>query len=474
MACDTLIDPVCRLIGHGVHSLAGSITGGVLGQLAQEVNAGVRWVVVNTATWWVHIPSPDLSGEPAVTEIQQWMLPITAAVAVGAVIAAGARMALTRRANPLIDVTGGLLTLATASTIGVTVVALLLKAGDAWSTWVLQAASGGHFAQRLSLALEFGGSAAVAVVFGVLAIVMSLIQAILMLFRQVALVILAGVLPLAAAGAIAPMTRAWVRKVTAWMLALIFYKPAAAAVYAVAFTMIGSGRSPQVALMGFVMLLLSVLALPVLMRFFTWATGSVGAPGGGGGQLFGAATVGAIAVGAMRPGAGGGSSAAQDQASYLDSHLGSPPGGGASSPASPPDGPTPSGPGGGGTGPVGGDAGIPRGGGAGTGPSAGVRPQSWPASAPSGAGSSTPEAGATPAGTADAPGAGVASGSAASSGGAGGSSAAAASPGPGAAAAAAGAATGVGAAAIIAAEAARAAANSGRLAAGAMEPGDEE
>ena len=83
------------------------------------------------------------------------------------------------------------------------------------------------------------------------------------------------------------------------MLALICYKPAAAAVYATAFTMIGSGGSPQTVLMGFVMLLLSVLTLPALMRFFTWTTGTI-ASSGGGGQLLGAATVGAIAIGAMR------------------------------------------------------------------------------------------------------------------------------------------------------------------------------
>ena len=118
------------------------------------------------------------------------------------------------------------------------------------------------------------------------------------------------------------MTRTWVRKVTAWMLALICYKPAAAAVYATAFTMIGSGGSPQTMLMGFVMLLLSVLTLPALMRFFTWTTGTI-ARSGGGGQLLGAATVGAIAIGAMRssPAAG----RRKDQAAYLNSRLGPPP-----------------------------------------------------------------------------------------------------------------------------------------------------
>ena len=147
-----------------------------------------------------------------------------------------------------------------------------------------------------------------------------------MLFRQAALVILAGVLPLAAAGSVAPMTRGWVRKVAAWMLALIFYKPAAAAVYAAAFTMIGSGGT-RTALMGFVMLAVSVVALPALMKFFTWTTGTIGGASGGG-QILGTAAAGAIAVGALRSSrGGGGGSAAQDQAAYLGSRLGAPPGG---------------------------------------------------------------------------------------------------------------------------------------------------
>ena len=307
-------------------SAVAGATSDILGGIAQAITGGIRWIVENTATWWVQIPSPDLSTEPAVSHIQQWLLPITAAVAVGGVIAAGLRMAITRRANPLLDLGGGLLTLAAATALGATIAALLLKAGDAWSSWVLQASTGGHFTQRLDEVLDLGGGAAPAVVliFGVIAIILALVQAVLMLFRQAALIVLAGVLPLAAAGSIAPMTRTWVRKVTAWMLALICYKPAAAAVYATAFTMIGSGGSPRTALMGFAMLALSVVMLPALMRFFTWTTGSI-AGGGGGGQFLGTAAMGAVAVGAMRSSAGGAASAAQDQASYLSSRLGPPP-----------------------------------------------------------------------------------------------------------------------------------------------------
>ena len=122
-----------------------------------------------------------------------------------------------------------------------------------------------------------------------------------MLFRQGALVVLAGVLPLAAAGMLTPATRRWFPRVTGWMLALIFYKPAAAAVYATAFTMIGTGKDPRTVLMGFAMVFLSLLALPVLMRFFTWTTGHVADASGGGGFLQTAL-----------PGSGGGRRAARD------------------------------------------------------------------------------------------------------------------------------------------------------------------
>jgi hypothetical protein len=450
--CDTLIDPVC-IIGHLISPVTSSVAGGILGSLAQAVNNGVIWVIKNTATWWIRIPSPDLATEPAVTRLQQWILPVTVAVAVAGLTAAGVRMAILRKANPLIDATGGLLTLAAATALGAVVPTLLLKAGDAWSTWVLQVSTGGQFTQRLTTILTLGGNAApaVVVIFGIVAIVFSIVQAALMLFRDAALIILAGVLPLAAAGSIAPMTRTWIRKLGSWMLALIFYKPAAAAVYATAFTMIGSGGDLQTVLMGFVMLVLSVLALPALMKFFTWTTGAV-AGSGGGGQLLGAAAVGAFALGAM-PSSRGGGSAAQDQAAYMSSRLGSSSGG---SPGSSPGGPS----------------------GAGSGP---PRPGGWPAG-PSGAAQGGPGSSARPAGAAPGSTAGTSPAAASTPAGAtdstaptAGAATSAGSPSAAAGAgAASGAAAGAGPAGAAAATAAQAASTSAHLATGAMEPEGKE
>ena len=109
------------------------------------------------------------------------------------VIIAGGRMALTRKANPLIDVGSGLVVIAATSAVGVLLPSLLLRAGDAWSSWVLQASTGGQFAARLTSVLTLSGaSPAVVVVLGIVAIIISAVQAVLMLFRQGALVVLAG------------------------------------------------------------------------------------------------------------------------------------------------------------------------------------------------------------------------------------------------------------------------------------------
>jgi hypothetical protein len=314
--CSTLTDPGCIVsrISGDLGGVAASAASGAVDNLAAAIRGGITWLLAHSVSLWLRLPSPDLGNEPAIGAMRQWLLPITAAVAVGAMIAAGARMVLTRRANPLLDVGGGLVTIAAVASLGVIVPGLLLQAGDEWTNWILQVSTGGAYTRRMNDLLTFAGAPSViVVVLGIAGLLLVAVQAALLMFRQAAVVLLAALLPLAAAGSIAPLTRGWIRKIISWMLALIAYKPAAGCVYAVAFSMIGSGSNVQTMLMGFVMLALSLVALPVLMRFFTWTTGAV-TSGGGGGQLMGMAAAGAVAVGAMR--AGGAS--ASDHATYMN------------------------------------------------------------------------------------------------------------------------------------------------------------
>jgi hypothetical protein len=337
MTCPTLTDVGCE-IGQAIGNTVGSTVSGPVGTavysgfmngVASDVNKALIWLLKNTSTLWLTMPSPGLSGNSAITSVQNLILPITAAIAVGGAIAAGFRMALTRRGGPLLDLMTGLAVMGIVGALGLLAATVLLKAGDAWTTWVLQKSSGGQFEARMQQILSGGNGstpADVTIILGIIGILVSLVQAALLLFRQAALMVLAGVLPLAAAGAIAPATRTWVRKLAAWLLALTGYKPAAAAVYATAFTLIGKGNSLRDVLTGFVMIILSLLALPVLMKFFTWTVGSVSSSGGGLGQFFGMAAAGAMAVGALGSG-GGTASAAAGQAKYLDQNKPGGPGG---------------------------------------------------------------------------------------------------------------------------------------------------
>jgi hypothetical protein len=322
VTCPSLIDPACLIAPIAGHA-ASAVAGGVLTGLADAIQSGISWVVAGTIDWWIAVPSPNLAAESAVGALQQWLLPVTVAVAVLAMLTAAGKMAITRKANPLIDVGSGLVIIAATSAVGVLMPALLLKAGDAWSSWILAVSTGGQFSERMTAVLALPGAApGVVIVLGILAMILAALQAVLMLFRQAAIVILAGLLPLAAAGTLAPATRAWFRRVTGWMLALIFYKPAAAAVYATAFTMIGRGHDPRTILTGFAMVLLSLLALPVLMKFFTWTTGAADSSAGGGGFL-GTMLSGAIAIGAVRGSAGGSSSSSPaNQARLVSAQLG--------------------------------------------------------------------------------------------------------------------------------------------------------
>lgn len=322
MSCPKVLNPVC-IVTDPVHVVTKSIGTSLIDSLSHSVHAAVASTIAGFVDWWINIPSPNLATEPSVQAVQHWLMPVTVAVALGATLAGAAKMTLTRKANPLVDVGAGLAVLVVTLAVGVLLPALLLRAGDAWSSWVLTESAGGRFGRRLTEVLSLQSAPPIDVImFGTAAIALTFVQAILMAFRQVAVVVLAGVLPLSAAGMLAPSTRRWFRRTTGWMLAFIFYKPAAAAVYATAFTLVGNGRDTQTIVIGFAMVFLSLLALPALMKFFTWATVSVDSPGSGGG-LLGTALNGAIAFGAVRGASpGSGVTSPADQARVLAAQLG--------------------------------------------------------------------------------------------------------------------------------------------------------
>lgn len=282
MACIPLIPVSC--VVDGVGSAAGSAASTALGNgFADAMRDGAQWVIRTTVGWWIDVPAIDLAASPAPT-IRGYVLWLAFVIATAGIIWQGILLALTRRSAHLLDVGRGLFVFALWSAIGIIDPAAALKAGDAFSSWVLDEASAGQAADRLTklASLQSVNSAGAVILLGLVLMLAGLAQAVLMMFREGAVVILAGVVVLAASGQFMRATRPWLAKVVGWMLALICFKPAAALVYATALALVGESDDPRTVLVGLSMLILAVFALPALMKFFTWATGTASNSGGGG------------------------------------------------------------------------------------------------------------------------------------------------------------------------------------------------
>lgn len=325
------LDPSC--IASGVTGpLVSAGTSAAVSAFAGAMRDAAVWAMQNAATWWLNIPSINIGTAPVGFIRTAVAFPATA-IAVGGVIWAGIRMAISRKAEPLWDVVTGVVRLMVAAALGIIIVALLLQAGDSFSTWVVAQSGPGEAMDKLAAIASMGGvtSSGAMIFLGIVMFLAGVVQGILMLLREAGIVILTGVLVLAAAGSFTPSMKSWWQRVTGWLLALILFKPAAALVYAVAFTLIGNDTSSTRSLLeGVAMLLLAIVALPALMKFFTWAVPSAaGSLAGAGGGFAGA--MGGLAMAAVAAkGLGGGASGHAEQ---LRSDMTPPPSGADPSPS---------------------------------------------------------------------------------------------------------------------------------------------
>lgn len=313
-------------IREEISQAASSAASNALTELAQAVNEGVHQLLKIMVAWITDVEAVDLTSGSAATTIDQMgylLSPVVLLVGVVGLLVAAGRMVLTRKANPLIPLGGGVLVVVIVQALGVGVANLLLRAGDAWSVWVLNSTMTEQLEDRLILVMTFGQydgsgpvsedgatqagltvSALLVILLGIIVLIVTVIQMILMIFREAVIIILAALLPLAAVGMMMRATQSWLPRVSSWMLALIFYKPAVAMVYATTFVFIGGDEQPTIRtfIAGLMMLLLSLVAMQTLLSLFNWATGAVASPGGFSGVLAGiasGATGAAVGLGAQ-------------------------------------------------------------------------------------------------------------------------------------------------------------------------------
>lgn len=260
------------------------------------------------------------------------------AAAVLSVIIGAARMVWEQRAEPGRETIKSLLTLVVVAGSGVTIVGLLVTAADSFSVWIINgslncdvttdggACFGTNMANLLALTTNpaAGGlGALLIIILGLIAILATTFQIILMVARGGMLVILTGILPLAASATNTEMGKAWFKKCISWLVAFILYKPAAAIVYAAAFQLVGTdvfkddGTGLLAVLTGLMLMVIALFAMPALMRFVTPLVGAMSA-GAGGAMAMGAMAAlpsGAASIGRLASGGGSAGSSGSDGAS---------------------------------------------------------------------------------------------------------------------------------------------------------------
>lgn len=292
-----------------------------MGNMAKAILEGMSQMVTTLSTFWVSMPTVNLASEdgttpsPVVSMVNSELMVWTLTLAVLAVILGGIRMIWEQRGAPLKDLLRSLITLTLVSGLGLGVISILVIAADAFSAAIIERSTDGKgFAESMNLLVVTGQTGVgvfILIILGLIGLLASLVQIVLMVVRSGMLVILAGILPTTAAFTNTEMGKQWFQKAVGWTIAFILYKPAAAIVYSVAFLLMGknSGQDALItSITGFTLMVVALFALPALMRFVTPMVGAVASgSGAGAGAAVGAMATGAVSLG--RSGSGKGNAA---------------------------------------------------------------------------------------------------------------------------------------------------------------------
>lgn len=251
-------------------------------------------------------------------------------LAVVSLMIGGMMLMWQRKAEPLKDILAMLIRLILISAGGVSLVALLSQASDEWSAWMLDAATAGSFNDTLIALFALNpfsvhSGILMAILFGLLAIIAGAIQVVLFMIRQPFLILMVGLWPLSAAATNTDWGRQWFSKLTGWIAAFLLYKPAVAIIFALGLKMMKPDTSDTADgmlnfIQGLLLIGMSMVALPALVKFIVPSTASLGSGGGGGA----AAAVGGMA--AMKVASGSGGSGARGAGSSGGSQGASPSG----------------------------------------------------------------------------------------------------------------------------------------------------
>ena len=263
-------------------------------------------------------PGPVRGGGTA-AKIQSHLWVYMLVLATVSVIVGVVKMMWQADARPGQDTLRSILTLVVVAGAGTPFIQLCITMGDSFSDWILGEAADGDFGAAMTRTMVFSatipGGPILVLIVGLLCMLAAVFQVIVMICRSGMLVVLTGMLPLAASSVNTESGKNWANKNIGWLAAFLLYKPVASIIYATCFWMVGGGAfggaekgSLVNVLVGFAFMLMCLLALPALMKACVPAVGALTSGSGGGGALAAAAPTGAMLLASGTGGGGGGAS----------------------------------------------------------------------------------------------------------------------------------------------------------------------
>ena len=303
-------DVTCQL-GNLTEQTASTVTDAIVSTWAKAVLEGLDSVLTTLGTFWVKVPTPDVSDSGSVTAWAQgathWLVIVLAALST---LTACIYLMWHQRGEEVRNIVRGLLTLIIVSAVSITMGQAVIDVADKSATWFLDQATGdpsSNFATKLLTisTIDPGGTTLiVAIVMGLIGLLANLVQMGMMFVRSAMVILLLSAIPLAAATTMTEWGQQWLRKMVGWFIAFAAMKPVAALIYGIAIKLV-EGDSYDITddgellkfVLGTIMMVLAAFTLPALCAFIVPAVGAVGGGGSGAGALM--AGAGGLATGAM-------------------------------------------------------------------------------------------------------------------------------------------------------------------------------
>ncbi|MFI6217029.1 hypothetical protein ACIBCD_33945 [Nocardia brasiliensis] len=301
--CDLPLGPqqACEAFGDAAANVGSSVFDDLVTALCKGWADGTRLAM----TWWTSFRPPALTssdGGPgaALAGIRDYTSGLQVVLLTAGILFAAVRLALAKHGGVAGEAQESFLMLARAVFGSMTFAAVITagtRAGDRFADWVIFDASRGDLNAAISSLIEYdlttrsGLAPGVLLVLGVLGTISMLVQLMMLVVRHALLILVVAILPIAAAASgTGPGSQAY-KKLLSWSLAFLLWKPVGALVYAIAFTAAGrEQQDPQLVLLGMLLLVMTVIVLPALMRLVAPAVATLGGGGGAGAALAGGLT----------------------------------------------------------------------------------------------------------------------------------------------------------------------------------------